>query len=149
MKTIDVLRKILSDANRSGVYCLAGKVDEVERAAKAAGLSIFKLDVGRARGKSALLRLLARTLKFPKYFGRNWDALHDCLTDLSWLDASGWLVVITNSRSFAERHKEDFATAIEVLASAAEYWSGHGKPFWVLVKGDKNWDPGLPKLPKI
>ena len=144
----DTLSKIFSDAKHSGVYSLTGKTDEIERAARAAGLSIVKLDLGRARTKSEILGLLARALKFPKHFGQNWDALHDFLTDLAWLDAKGWLVIITNARSFAERHRELFATAIEVLRAAAEHWRGQGKPFWVLVQGKKSWDAGLPKLPE-
>ncbi len=28
----------------------------------------------------------ASTLSFPEYFGWNWDAFHDCITDLSWID---------------------------------------------------------------
>ena len=142
----DTLSQIFANAKRSGVYCLTGKTDGMERAAKAAGLSVLKLDAGRARGKNGLLGLLAKAFKFPAHFGRNWDALHDSLTDLSWLNAKGWLVLITNGKSFAERHKEDFATAIEVLGAAAEHWRDTNKPFWVMVQGDENWDAGLPKI---
>jgi RNAse (barnase) inhibitor barstar len=35
--------------------------------------------------KQALLRLLSSKLNFPSYFGFNWDALDECLADLSWL----------------------------------------------------------------
>jgi RNAse (barnase) inhibitor barstar len=33
------------------------------------------------RSKQKLLAVLADKLNFPRYFGWNWDALHDCLTD--------------------------------------------------------------------
>jgi RNAse (barnase) inhibitor barstar len=138
---------IISDPKHSGVYAITGTTDELERAARGAGLLIIKLDLGRARGKSGFLSLLAKSLKFPKYFGRNWDALHDFLTDLGWLNAKGWLVIITNGKSFAQRHNEHFGTAIEVLRAAAEYWRSQGKPFWVLVENKNNWDAGLPELP--
>lgn len=38
-----------------------------------------------ARGKEKLLGVLSGSLRFPKYFGWNWDALEECLRDLSWL----------------------------------------------------------------
>ena len=148
MKTNGTLSKIFSDPKHSGVYSVTGEADDIERAARTAGLAIVKVDLGRARGKSELLGLLARALKFPKYFGKNWDALHDSLTDLAWLTAKGWLVIITRAKSFAGRHTEHFATAVEVLQAAAEHWRSQGRPFWVLVQGDNDWDPGLPKLPQ-
>lgn len=33
------------------------------------------------RSKRKLMAVLADRLKFPRYFGWNWDALYDCLTD--------------------------------------------------------------------
>lgn len=31
------------------------------------------------------MEAIAAALSFPDYFGRNLDALYDCLTDLTWL----------------------------------------------------------------
>jgi hypothetical protein len=38
-----------------------------------------------ARGKEKVLSVLSRALRFPRYFGWNWDALEECLGDLSWM----------------------------------------------------------------
>jgi hypothetical protein len=35
--------------------------------------------------RDELFDVMAESLRFPIYFGRNWDALSDCLRDLSWL----------------------------------------------------------------
>jgi hypothetical protein len=35
--------------------------------------------------KQSLLQLIATMLRFPAYFGYNWDALDECLADLSWI----------------------------------------------------------------
>jgi RNAse (barnase) inhibitor barstar len=35
--------------------------------------------------KKKLFAVLADKLHFPRYFGRNWDAVDECLGDLSWM----------------------------------------------------------------
>jgi len=37
--------------------------------------------------KETLFARLAERLQFPDYFGANWDALWECIRDLSWLPA--------------------------------------------------------------
>jgi RNAse (barnase) inhibitor barstar len=37
------------------------------------------------RTKAELFHFLSIELKFPDYFGKNWDALDECIGDLSWL----------------------------------------------------------------
>ena len=39
------------------------------------------------KSKSVLLEALYDALRFPDYFGSNWDALDECICDLSWLPA--------------------------------------------------------------
>ena len=41
-----------------------------------------ELDGARLRYRSRVHRVLARKLDFPAWYGRNLDALYDCLTDL-------------------------------------------------------------------
>jgi RNAse (barnase) inhibitor barstar len=148
MTAMDALSKILSNAKASGVYHPTQSADEIARAAKEAKLSIVQLDLGRVPGKGEFLASLAKAFKFPQYFGMNWDALNDCLTDLSWLDDNGWVVILFNGQDFAANNQDDFNTAIDVLRTAAEYWRNHAKPFWAFVYGDSAWNPGLPGLPK-
>ena len=148
MTKMDTLSKILSKAKLSGVYRPAQAPDEIARAAKTAKLYIVKLDLRTVQGKSEFLARLAKALKCPPYFGMNWDALNDCLTDLSWLDDEGWVVILINGQDFTAKNQNDFNTAIDVFQAAAEYWRSHAKPFWIFVYGDKDWNPGLPELGK-
>ncbi len=45
-------------------------------------MNYVMIDGGFLRSKDHLHDILARELHFPEWYGRNLDALHDCLTDL-------------------------------------------------------------------
>ncbi|HEX6800988.1 MAG TPA: barstar family protein [Candidatus Binatia bacterium] len=140
------LLKLLPDSRRAGVFQTAIDADEIVAAAKTVGLDVFKLDLAGARGKSGLLGRLAISLRFPTYFGKNWDALNDCLTDLDWLSGKGLVVIVTNANNFAEKYEEIFNTAIDALNQAAEYWRGQKMPFWVMVQTQTELALELPKI---
>lgn len=54
------------------------------------------------RSKEKLLRLLSQALKFPTYFGGNWDALEECLNDLHWLPEKLSIVIVHERLPFGE-----------------------------------------------
>ncbi|UBU09481.1 barstar family protein [Nonomuraea gerenzanensis] len=71
---------------------------------------------GRAcRTRAAFFEEVARALRFPDYFGRNWDALTDCLRDLGAVT----LVVQHAEELLADEPAEQLATLLTVLADAA------------------------------
>ena len=80
----------LHDPARSGVYRVA-RPDEVLDATRAGRPRLSRVSLAGATGKKELLARLAQGLQFPAWFGANWDALEDCLTDLSWLEADDML----------------------------------------------------------
>ncbi|MCA1665758.1 MAG: barstar family protein [Myxococcales bacterium] len=51
------------------------------------------LDGAHARDKSSFMAAIAGALRFPDYFGHNWDALADCLDELHWRDEPIVLVI--------------------------------------------------------
>ena len=68
----------------------------------------------------------ARALKFPDYFGHNWDALEECLADLEWLPAKGYVLLITDAECVLPDNEEDYETFLEILRDAGEAW-GNGQ----------------------
>ncbi|MFF5449321.1 barstar family protein [Streptomyces sp. NPDC012888] len=94
-------------------------------AAEAAGWATVRLDLDGVRTKSGLMDACAEAFRLPEWFGRNWDALADCLIDLSWLPgAPGRLVAVTSWRECARARPADWETFEEVLGEAEEYWRG-------------------------
>jgi RNAse (barnase) inhibitor barstar len=142
------LIEMLSNPKRCGVFRFSGDAGILEGQAAAAGLAVHKLDIGSIPGKNGLLDAFAATLKFPAYFGANWDALDECLSDLEWLDAPGWFLIIAGAGAFAAKNRQTLGTAIEMLQSAVEYWREEGKPFWVVILDAANSEfSELPQFP--
>jgi hypothetical protein len=117
------------------------------------------LDGRRCGTKPALLDEVARAFDCPPYFGRTWDALEDCLTDLGWHPASGYRLVITTADRLLARHPVHYATFVGLLEDVGRAWgkaaTGHpGRsaiPFHTVlvvsparVRARANW--GIPRL---
>ena len=123
----------LLDASRSGLFCAQPTV--ISRAVSALGGSDFRLvelDIKGARDRATLLQAFALAFEFPATFGHNLDALGDCLGDLSWLPADGYLLVLSGCAKPIEHCKSDFDAIVEVLDDVSAEWRDRGTPFWVL-----------------
>ncbi|MFG2891468.1 barstar family protein [Streptomyces sp. NPDC048248] len=94
-------------------------------AARDAGWSGATLDLEGVLDKDGFMARCARSLRLPDWFGRNWDALADCLTDLSWCPTDrGRLLVMTGWQGYAAAAPEDWSIVEGVLADAVGYWRG-------------------------
>ena len=139
--------RVLRDIARAGVYHTPQQgMGDLLVAAEASGFSICRIDLAPVRDKAALFERVATALEFPDWFGHNWDALADCLGDLSWLPADGFLILLEHCDGFSTRHSGDFSTALQVFAAAAEAWRDERVPFWVLVD---MYADGIATLPGI
>ena len=119
----------LSDASRSGVY-RASRADEILDATRGSGLKVSRIVLSGAAGKEALMERLARALEFPRWFGGNWDALEDCLSDLSWSVAAGHVLLIEGA---GELPGDERGILLDILASAAASWAERKRPFFAVI----------------
>lgn len=118
-------------APQSGLYCTPVHVDAV-RHSLGSELAWLEVDLARVGNKSELMEAFAR-LGLPEHFGRNWDALADMLTDLSWQPAHGYVLRLAHGADAARALGSDWATLLEVLKHVADTWKSAGTPFIVLV----------------
>jgi hypothetical protein len=105
------LRERLSDAARSGVYRASGDAEVREAAPAAVAVDL----------REPVFDAFARALGFPDWFGRNWDALEDCLTE-----KSGVLLIHHAPAG------DQFGVLADVLRSTADYWREQGEPFFAV-----------------
>lgn len=110
----------LRDPGRSGVY-RARVAHDIEQATRASGLDVVPVDA------ADVFAGMARALDFPSWFGANWDALEDCLSDLSWREREGYVLLLASHPG-----GDALGVLVDVLRSVAEYWASRGKPFFAV-----------------
>jgi Barstar (barnase inhibitor) len=77
----------------------------------------------RCETKAGLLVEFARALEFPAYAAKNWDAFEECVTDLEWLPAAGYVIVVADAERLLIRREQDYATFIEIMQTAGQDWA--------------------------
>jgi hypothetical protein len=127
----------LSDPLKSGVYRVPE--ERVVREALQGGTHDLGF-VALGSDKDAMLKAIAQSLRFPEWFGANWDALEDCLTDLSWRDGTGHVILFSGAHP-----GDDLGILIDVLSSAAEFWREQRSVFFAVFVDPEN-KLALPRL---
>ena len=125
----------LRDPARSGVY-RSSDAQAILEATRASGLDVVTIEIDPADP----LGSIARALEFPDWFGQNWDALEDCLGDLSWRRGDGRVFLFAGTPDGEAR-----GLLLDVLRSSAGYWRARGKPFFAVLL-DPAKKLGLPDL---
>src|SRR5262249_42494411 len=74
----------------------AFRVEDLQQAAQDLGQHFLYANLGNAQSKQDVLEAIAEAFLFPSHFGKNLDALYDCMTDLVHKSGAqpGFIVVL-------------------------------------------------------
>jgi len=81
----------------------------------------------RIHARHRLLEILARGLDFPDYFGWNWDALEECLCDLSWIGDVRPVVLLHADIPFAQ-DADARGIYLDILKQSVACFASTGQP---------------------
>jgi RNAse (barnase) inhibitor barstar len=142
------LSDILDDVKASGVYVLESGASpkDVEKFAHENGFAFFLIRGSEIHTKADFLSSTAAALSFPDYFGNNWDAFEDCLTDMTGHEAYGYVLLFDDFGPFAEQSPDEFCTALEIFKDSAVFWADRQKAFVVLLRGLSREKPKVPVI---
>jgi RNAse (barnase) inhibitor barstar len=128
------LSALLADASLGGAYFVdARDRAAIVEAANALDFVVVAIDCGSVHDRTSAFTRIAQALEFPEWFGANWDALEDCLGDLSWLEGSGYLLLFDHTGSWRDGQAQEIATLIDVLNAVGATWAARGTPFWAVL----------------
>lgn len=77
------------------------------------------VDLAGVADKAGLMDRCRRDLGLPDWFGGNWDALADVLSDPGLWPEDGVVVVVRNWRAYAETRPDEWEIALEVFSGAS------------------------------
>jgi len=109
----------------------AYRVEDLMQAAQAAGQHFLYANLTAAQGKQEVLESIARAFAFPEHFGKNLDALYDCMTDLvnKAGQQPGFVVVLEQLPDNPRFDREAREQLLDVFRDAADFWAERRIPF--------------------
>ena len=135
---MDKLRALLKGERSPGLYRVTTEVNikELSAVCQEDGFQLFYINGKKVTSKVKFLQAAAEAMNFPEYFGDNWDAFSDCINDLSWLSAAGYILLYSQPDNFAKNDPEEWLIALDVFQEAVAYWRETDIPMYVLLKTD-------------
>ncbi len=61
--------------------------------------------------------------QFPDYFGGNWPGFDECICDLEWLPAKGYIVMAFDAWNILGDNVLDRPAFVRIMASTCKYWA--------------------------
>lgn len=108
-------------------------LEELSQLCQDYNCQLFYFDGRTINNKADFLKTASKVINLPKYFGYNWDALQDCLTDLSWFEAPSYLIAYDQWQNFAHNYPQDWQILNDIFSEAIAYWLKRNKRFYVLL----------------
>lgn len=126
--------KHLKALDLAGVHYLPpAQRGALEQSAARRGLRILVIDLSGYQEATGALRQIGADLQFPTWYGTNFDALFDCLTDPDWTAGRQSIILLVGTSRLRQANPEQFATLLEVLQAAADACREHGTPCRILL----------------
>ena len=120
----------------------------------------------RGRKMTTVARLFdefSAALQFPYYFGENWAAFDECLSEEDWISRKSLVLVVTDADVVLADEESDLSRLVEVFVSAhaaysqpisvGEWWDRPAIPFHVVLqlseRGSERWVGAVASLVEL
>ncbi|MBV8468966.1 MAG: barstar family protein [Burkholderiaceae bacterium] len=136
----------------------AYRVEDLMDAAQAAGQHFLYANLSSAQSKQDVLEGIAQSFLFPAHFGKNLDALYDCMTDLVHKSGAqpGFVVVLEQLPDNVRFDREAREQLLDVFREAADYWGDRKVQFRcfyscsvALSQESGSWDKATEVVPSV
>mgnify|MGYP001587165494 CR=1 FL=1 len=120
------IAELLADSNPLRLAAVSpAHANAVIDAARNKGFLIWTLNGRQMKNDETVFNHFAQVLRFPDYFGRNWDEMDECLRDLGWAPSSAYLLAINDADALFLTSPTSFKALIDCLRFVSKHW-----PVW-------------------
>ncbi len=135
---MDDIEVFLNDPSKADVYFVEMKFDltPLITEAKKSGFRVININGRNIYNKWDFFKQFAREMNFPSYFGENWDAFDECIRDLAWINAKGYLIIYEYVGLFERNESPEFEKAIKIFRWAVDDWKKAGILMFICLKND-------------
>lgn len=118
------LLRVAETADLWTVTCDRATTAEAVLGWRDSGLEVRALRGKKMQTLQGLFNEFAAALQFPSYFGENWAAFDECLSDMDWLPlAQGLVLLVTDADLVLVGEPDELATLVHTLANASVTYS--------------------------
>jgi len=109
----------------------AHRVSDLQEAAQKLGHHFLYANLGDAQSKQDVLDMIGAQFTLPSHFGKNFDALYDCMTDPLHKSGPqpGFIVVLEQIPANVKFDKEAREQLLDIFRDTADYWADRKVPF--------------------
>ena len=109
----------------------AHRLEDLRAAAHTLGQHFLYANLAHALSKADVLELIGMQFYFPSHYGKNFDALFDCLTDPLHKSGPqpGFVVVLDQIPTTPKFDKEVREQLLDVFRDTADFWAERKIPF--------------------
>lgn len=116
-------------------------LDELRKCALRADQRLLQADLGGSGDKETILAKLGSEFGLPEHFGKNLDALYDCVTDMkppSDADQPGFVVILQNLPQNDAFGVDERNALLDVFRDAAEFFYDKDTAFRVFYSVNRS-----------
>jgi RNAse (barnase) inhibitor barstar len=109
----------------------AFRVPDLQETATTLGHHFLYANLATAQSKQDVLDMIAQQFTFPQHFGKNFDALYDCMTEPLHKSGPqpGFVVVLEHIPANGKFDKEAREQLLDIFRDTADYWADRKVPF--------------------
>ena len=109
----------------------AHRVSDLQDAAQHLGHHFLYANLSQAQTKQDVLDMIGAQFTLPSHFGKNFDALYDCMTDPLHKSGPqpGFVVVLEQIPTNPKFDKEAREQLLDIFRDTADFWAERKVPF--------------------